>query len=116
MATSAPSNPLCRPGERLVAGKPSIFDLRLLNEHCAREAVLSAPHDLSGLSFDELSALSTKAHRIAPRPSVTEDLQVIRWTPALYDKASHIIAAACARPEHRAVYGGAAVVSHVEAA
>jgi len=115
MATAAPQ-PICRPGERLVHGRPAIFDLRLLNEHEARVAVMGAPADLSGLDFEALNALSTKAHRIAPRPSVTEDLQLIRWTPALWDKAKHIIAAACARPEHRTVYGGAAVVSHVEAA
>jgi hypothetical protein len=46
-----------RPGERLVAGRPSIFDLGMLNEHLAREAVANAPADVSVLTNDELDAL-----------------------------------------------------------
>lgn len=51
------TSPTCRPGERLIAGRPSIFNMGLLNAHLADEALSEAPADLSGLSDDDLTGL-----------------------------------------------------------
>ena len=50
-----------RPGERMVAGKPYVFNADLLNLHLAHEDVLSAPLDLRSLSYDALVGLMFKA-------------------------------------------------------
>jgi len=48
----------CRPGERLVAGRPYIFNMRLLNEHEARERVEAAERaDLTAKPKTELALL-----------------------------------------------------------
>lgn len=53
-----------RPGERLVAGKPYIFDHAALNLHLAREAIASAPANLSALGDDELRGLRSSAAKV----------------------------------------------------
>lgn len=46
-----------RPGERLIAGKVSVFNQDLLNAHIADQHVESAPADLSRWTDDEVSVL-----------------------------------------------------------
>lgn len=53
--------PTPRPGERLLHGRVQVFNADLLKAHLAREAVASAPADLSGLTDDELSHLNLAA-------------------------------------------------------
>lgn len=55
---AAQTQPALRPGERLVAGRPTIFNADLLNLHLAHEAVLaSVGADLTGWTWDELTGL-----------------------------------------------------------
>ena len=46
-----------RPGERIVAGRPYISDLNLLNAYEADRAIEAAPADLTALSWNELTEL-----------------------------------------------------------
>ncbi|MGH6958790.1 MAG: hypothetical protein ACREEW_19165, partial [Caulobacteraceae bacterium] len=57
--------PGLRPGERMVAGKPSIFDLDALADWLAIDAKRTAPDDLSALQGDALDALFWRAVRLA---------------------------------------------------
>lgn len=57
MATSTDTAPTLRPGERLLAGRPYVFNFDLLNAYLADEAVAAAPADLSNLTDEEVSAL-----------------------------------------------------------
>lgn len=52
----SPRTPL-RPGERLVAGKPYIFDLNALNAYEADQALANMPADLSGLTDEAITGL-----------------------------------------------------------
>lgn len=54
----------CRPGERIVAGKPYVFDAELLNNHLAEQAVADAPADLSSLDDSALASLSHSCGRL----------------------------------------------------
>ena len=56
-------NPDCRPGERMLAGKPYVYDADLLLSFKARELVNGAPADLSGLTDAELDALNSAGMR-----------------------------------------------------
>jgi hypothetical protein len=54
-----------RPGERLVRGKPYIYDLDVLNDWLAVCAKRDAPDDLSTLSDSALADAYAKAIRLA---------------------------------------------------
>lgn len=54
---TTPTASICRPGERLIAGKVSVFNSDLLNAHLADLAVEAAPATLSDLSDAEVSKL-----------------------------------------------------------
>lgn len=54
-----------RPGERLVAGRPTVFDQDALNDWLAVDAKRTAPADLAALGDDALAALAYKAIRLA---------------------------------------------------
>jgi hypothetical protein len=56
--------PALRPGERLVAGKPYVFDQAALNDHLAREAVADAPADLTAMAAVELNSLHMHCLRL----------------------------------------------------
>lgn len=52
------SGPICRPGERLVYGRPYVFNMDLLRLHEAHEAVQAAlGADLSAMSYEDLTGL-----------------------------------------------------------
>jgi hypothetical protein len=57
-------SPFLRPGERLVAGRPYIFDQGLLNDYVACMAKVDAPADLSGLTDEQMTCLSYNATRL----------------------------------------------------
>ncbi len=54
---AAHTAPALRPGERLVAGKPYVFDQNALNAFLAVEALRNAPADLTALSDEDLLGL-----------------------------------------------------------
>lgn len=62
-ATTQPA-PTCRPGERLIAGRVTVFNADLLNDHLAREAIAGAPADLSALTGEQLTKLKYAGLRI----------------------------------------------------
>ncbi len=53
----SPAAPKLRPGERLVAGRPYVFDADLLRAYEADLQVESAPEDLSTFTDTEVSEL-----------------------------------------------------------
>jgi hypothetical protein len=57
--------PALRPGERLVAGRPYVFNQDTLNDYEAALAVCNAPADLSALSASEFARLLYAAIRVA---------------------------------------------------
>ena len=54
-----------RPGERLVAGRPYVYDQDALADWLAVEAKRDAPDDLATLASEELDSLFHKALRLA---------------------------------------------------
>ena len=62
--TTTTTEAILRPGERLVAGRPYIYDQDRLNLHLAREAVAAAPANLRKLGDTALRALSYQAVRV----------------------------------------------------
>ncbi len=73
--TTTALEPGYRPGERMVAGRPYCFNMRLLNEHLARERV--ATHeaaDLTQLSREEIAGLVYDCHALAYEPDYPEAL------------------------------------------
>lgn len=52
-----------RPGERLINGRPYVFDLDALNGYLAQEAVDAAPQDLGALTGPELTSLDYRCTR-----------------------------------------------------
>jgi hypothetical protein len=54
-----------RPGERLVAGRPYVYDWEALADWLAIEAKLDAPDDLAVLTDEALTALFVHALRLA---------------------------------------------------
>lgn len=63
----------CRPGERMVDGRPYVFNLRLLNEHEARERV-AAVGGLRALPLSELALLISDCRSLSYEPDYPEDL------------------------------------------
>lgn len=57
MAFDSAAQTNLRPGERLLAGKPYVFDQDALNAHLADLDVENAPADLSILADDEITGL-----------------------------------------------------------
>jgi hypothetical protein len=55
--------PGCRPGERLVDGRPYVFNADSLNRWLAEEAVATAPVDLSVLTGPQLASLDYRCTR-----------------------------------------------------
>jgi hypothetical protein len=51
------NRPTLRPGERLVAGKPYVYDADALGAHIADERIAAAPADLTTLTDSEVSTL-----------------------------------------------------------
>ncbi|MES2724886.1 MAG: hypothetical protein V4656_17175 [Pseudomonadota bacterium] len=51
------TTPVLRPGERLVAGKPYVFNEDLLNAHLADKALAAIPADLTTVTDDALTGL-----------------------------------------------------------
>lgn len=54
---AAQTAPALRPGERMLAGRPYIFDQNALNAFLAVEALRNAPADLTKLSDEDLQGL-----------------------------------------------------------
>lgn len=97
-----------RPGERMVAGKPYVFNAGSLGLYLANEAVLTAPADLTRLSYDDVSALLMAAETVlTARPERTG------YARALDVQAAEILAKRAAnerasRPEYVKAFGGVA--------
>lgn len=103
---AAQTRPTCRPGERLVAGRVHCFDLDLRNLDVAHERVLSAPADLSGLTYDEVTTLQMAAFSVLRARRA--DWMALPYT--LNMVAADAVAARAsneraARPEYAAVFG-----------
>lgn len=52
-----------RPGERMLDGRPYVFNADSLNSYLAEEAVMTAPTDLTGLCKGELAVLDYRCIR-----------------------------------------------------
>ena len=106
---AAHTHPTCRPGERLVAGKVSVFNANLLNLHVAHEVVLAAPADLTRLTYAEVDALANAALKVAAAsPSLLMSLPYrvsVRFADAVAARACD--ERAC-RPEYPVAFRGEA--------
>lgn len=91
---SAETTTTLRPGERLLAGKPYVYDQTLLNEHLAAERLASVPADLSALSFDDLSGLLYDCGLVRRRHD-----------PAHRELAGRVAAERATRPEYERAFG-----------
>ncbi len=107
-----------RPGERRLHGEAYVFDADLLNQHTARERALTAPANLSALSYEELTALAISVGGVREAPTAQrEALQAIPVTADMLATVERVTRAWTSRPEYRAVYGGDPdVLRHARAA
>jgi len=98
-----------RPGERMVAGRPYVFNAGLLGLHLANEAVQSAPEDLSGLTYDEVFGLWCSAHKLtSSRPIDRVNLPYSVDLEMARDVARRAADERATRPDYQRAYGSAA--------
>jgi hypothetical protein len=74
MENPMPLHYVCRPGERIVADRPDVFDFSLFNGWQSDATLRTAPADLAGLSDEALRGLRTfwfNRDRRLPRDAFT---------------------------------------------